>query len=472
MPTVLSSSPRLDQPVPAQVGVDEAETTDYDTLIIGAGVAGLAAGRMLAAAGRRVAILEARERLGGRIFTRHLNAAGRTSILPVELGAEFIHGLPEETWALVREAGLATFELKGSRFTMMNGRLEKEDERLDAAFEVLRKLMTWAPDRPGPADMTFAEYLRVAKVDTPQEGAAAAYVEGFNAADRDVIGIAALAKQQSAEDAIQGDRVFRVRAGYDAIPHVLAAGIAKAGCPIFLKRNVERITWRPGAMTASGTDERNRKFTLQGHRAIVTLPLGVLQAGVVDFEPRPGEVVSQARRLRMGAALRVTLVFRSRFWREGALKELQQLSFLFTPNRVPTTWWTAMPNRAPMLTGWIGGPAATEFQAKIRASADPDILPLECLRVLSSAFGISDTAIRRLLISWHSHDWDADEFARGAYSYVPAGALDAPDKLTEPVAGTLYFAGEHTDTVGDWGTVHGALRSGLRAARQVLATAP
>jgi monoamine oxidase len=93
----------------------------------------------------------------------------------------------------------------------------------------------------------------------------------------------------------------------------------------------------------------------------------------------------------------------------------------------------------------------------------------EWLRILSKAFGVCTTALQRLLVSWHTHDWEADEFARGAYSYVPAGALDAPAKLTVPVADTLYFAGEHTDTVGDWGTVHGALRSGLRAARQILA---
>jgi len=448
----------------------------YDTLIIGAGVAGLAAGRALAAAGRRVAILEARGRVGGRIFTRRLGAKAEGQ-LPVELGAEFIHGLPVETWALVREARLATFELEGFQLAMGSG-LKKQDERQDAAFEVLRSLKTWGSKQSGPADMTFAEYLRIARIDTAQAETAARYVEGFNAADQHVIGIAALAKQQSGEDAVQGDRIVRVQAGYEAIPRALAAGLARSGCPIFLKRKVQRISWSSGAATASGIDEHNGKFMLQSRRAIVTLPLGVLQAGLVDFEPKPAEVIAQALRVRMGSVVRVTLVFSSRFWGEGAVttvsprlrKEFQQLSFLFTPQGVPATWWTAMPNPAPMLTGWIGGPRAAEFQARIRASADPDIALQECLRVLSTALAISTTELRRLLVSWHTHDWDADEFARGAYSYVPAGALDAPDKLAVPVAKTLYFAGEHTDTAGDWGTVHGALRSGLRAACQVLAT--
>ncbi|HEV7613883.1 MAG TPA: NAD(P)/FAD-dependent oxidoreductase [Steroidobacteraceae bacterium] len=458
---------------------DAATADSFDTLIIGAGAAGLAAARLLAGAGRRVAVVEARDRIGGRIFTRHIEDPLSSESVPIELGAEFIHGLPGETWALVHEGHLATVELEGSRLVMRKGRLQKQDGRLDAAFEVLRKLETWAPTPSGTGDMTFAEFLQTAKIDGAQAETAAEYVEGFNAADRDVIGVAALAKQQKAEDAIHGDRIFRVQAGYDLIPQLLASGMGDASCPVFLKRKVDRIAWSSGSVTASGTDDRNRRFTLRGLDAIITLPLSVLQAGAVDFEPEPSDVISQARRLRMGAALRATLVFRSRFWREGALtsgssglkKELERLSFLFTPQRVPATWWTAMPNPAPVLTGWVGGPRAAELQARVRDSADPDLLLRECLSVLATAFGRSEIELRRLLVSWHSHDWDADELALGAYSYVPAGALDAAQKLSIPVRETLYFAGEHTDIVGEWGTVHGALRSGLRAARQILATA-
>jgi monoamine oxidase len=286
--------------------------------------------------------------------------------------------LPEETWALVREAHIATYELKGSRLTMAAGRLETQDPAQNSGFDVLRELKIWARTQTSLRDMTFAQYLRLAQIDAPQAEAAAAYVEGFNAADQHVIGIAALAKQQSAEDAHQGDRIFRIPAGYETIPHLLAAGIANAGCPVFLNHKVERVVWSPGSVAVSGTDDQHRKFTIEGRRAIVTLPLGVLQAGVVDFEPIPSEVMSQAVRMRMGAVLRVILVFRSRFWREdtwaigdGKLKkELRRLSFLFTPQQVPATWWTPMPHRAPMLTGWVGGPGASRIQETLSAS-DP-----------------------------------------------------------------------------------------------------
>jgi monoamine oxidase len=127
-----------------------------------------------------------------------------------------------------------------------------------------------------------------------------------------------------------------------------------------------------------------------------------------------------------------------------------------------------MPEDSPIITGWVGGPKAEILQRGLPAGGDSDILLAAWLRTLSMAFGMTEPALARRLTSWHAHDWSADEHARGAYSYVPAHALDAPGQMAVPVAGTLYFAGEHTDTSGQWGTVHGALRSGKRAAAQVL----
>jgi monoamine oxidase len=82
-------------------------------------------------------------------------------------------------------------------------------------------------------------------------------------------------------------------------------------------------------------------------------------------------------------------------------------------------------------------------------------------------FQLSEQSVRDALMATHRHDWQLDPFSRGAYSYVLVGALDAPAKMAQPEAGTLFFAGEHTDTTGNWGTVHAALRTGLRAAEQV-----
>jgi monoamine oxidase len=426
----------------------------------------------LASAGQRVAILEARHRIGGRIFTHRAKMPGHGD-LAVELGAEFIHGLPAETWDLVNEGHLATVELQGSQLSFVHGSLQRSDATHDAASDVLQGLKRWTQERPA-SDMTFADYLTWAGIEAADGAAAADYVEGFNAADRSVIGAAALAKQQSAEDEIQGERLFHVRDGYDRIPLIMVRALRQLGVPILLNRRARHVTWREGSVSIQTAASAGG--TVQAKRAVITLPLGVLQTGSMGFSPQPTALLTHAARMRMGAVTRVTLVFRSRFWRDDDLlvtrseldADLRFLSFLFTPQLTPAVWWTAMPQQTPVITGWVGGPKAESWQNRLRTSGDPDPLLTESLRTLSAAFGISEESLRKELMSWHAHDWSADEHSRGAYSYAPAGALDASDKMSIPVAGTLYFAGEHTDTTGHWGTVHGAIRSGLRAARQVL----
>ena len=94
----------------------------------------------------------------------------------------------------------------------------------------------------------------------------------------------------------------------------------------------------------------------------------------------------------------------------------------------------------------------------------------EAVHALSRIFKIENRTILRSAVAGHTHDWMNDPFSGGAYSYTPVGAVDMPNGLAKPLAGTLFFAGEATDSDGDQGTVHGALRSGYEAARAVLAT--
>jgi monoamine oxidase len=182
----------------------------------------------------------------------------------------------------------------------------------------------------------------------------------------------------------------------------------------------------------------------------------------------------------MGCAVRVVLVFSSRFWRDAARRaqrpdiadRLAQLGFLFMPGETPATCWTPHPDPSPVLTAWAGGPKAEAWQRAIAASLSPDAALKACLDTLARAFATPVAEVEQLLVAWYTHDWLHDDYARGAYSYVPAGALDAPAHLTQPVDGTLFFAGEHTDLEGHWGTVHAALASGARAAEAVLGSRP
>jgi len=445
------------------------EQPDYDTLIIGAGVAGLAAGRALVGAARSVAILEARDHVGGRISTARIAVAGADVPVAVELGAEFVHGLPQETWSLLQEAGLATYELSGEHVRATGDRLEPVDHDSEGGGDVLHDMVRWAEAQSRARDASFNEFLQAEGIAGRAALRAVQYVEGFNAADSNVISVAALARQQRAEDSIAGDRLFRLRNGYASLPAFLAAQFEQAGGRVLLNRIVRRIAWRRGSVNVHSVTADGQELRVQARRAVVTVPLGVLQAESIEFMPAPGQALSHAARMAMGPVVRMTLVFSGRFWRTGG--DLDQLSFLFSDDELPATWWTAAPETAATITGWVGGARnVAALQARIGARGGEDALLRQCLESLARIFGLPRGQLREMLVGWYTHDWQADEFARGAYSYVPKNALNASDRMAEPIEDTLYFAGEHTDLSGHWGTVHGALRSGMRAAEQIRAT--
>ena len=436
-------------------------SAQYDVLIIGAGAAGLNAGRLLAEAGRRVAILEARNRIGGRIWTEPVSLGDSPLPLSVELGAEFVHGLPPETWSLIRQAGLSTFEMDGSPFWFDGSRLMETNEQRGAAEGVIEEMMRWAQRQPHGSDMSFAEYLKGQALDPLTARAASNYVEGFNAADQRRISVASLAKQQAAEDAIDADRLFRLEAGYAALPNLLAERFVAAGGTLILGAPVKKIAWNRGAVSVQ-TATADGDLLHHSSQAVITVPLGVLQAQTIEFVPRPTEVLLQANRLGMGAVVRLTLVFKRKFWDP-------QMSFLLAPGESPPTWWTLAPHEAPLLTAWAGGTKAALLLKHITADGDASALCDLSLSTLAKMFALPLPDVRQMLSSWHMHNWQSDEYARGAYSYVLVGALDAPEKMRIPVEDTLFFAGEHTDVSGHWGTVHAALAAGGSVAEQIIA---
>lgn len=427
----------------------EREPGQVDVVVVGAGMAGLTCARALLERGMRVLVLEARDRVGGRIATVH-----PPDTEAVELGAEFVHGRPAELIALIAEAGCEMYEREGTQLCFENGSLEECGEEMEDAFEPLEKLKDFTGN-----DVSFAAYVDCEEISEEERVAATGYVEGFNAADAHDASVRALGIQQVAEDEIEGDRVFRVRGGYDQLPEYLARRVRELGGELRLQAPVRSVQWKQGRVEVTTDTE-----TLVAPRAVVTLPLGVLLRGGVRFAPEPVEVMTAAKAMRMGEVCRFTMTFRTRFWESLKPKpDVRELSFLFTFTELPRVWWTPHPEPSAMLTGWVGGPSAATLLGR-----SSEQLGVEACSVLGRIFGVGEEFVSKEMTGCYAHGWSGDEFARGSYSYVAVGGAEASVLMSEPVMNTLYFAGEHTDVTGHWGTVHGAIRSGFRASEQVL----
>src|SRR5262249_5125629 len=156
--------------------------------------------------------------------------------------------------------------------------------------------------------------------------------------------------------------------------------------------------------------------------------------------------------IRMGAVIRITLVFRERFWNRiepQAGRTLEGLSFLLSPDDLFPTWWTTMPEKQPIITGWSPASHADRLSGR-----DVAYVTTKAVDTLARLLQVSKKDVEGRLVAAHTHDWQSDPFSLGAYSYVKVGGADAPRQLGQPIDNTLFFAGEATDLSGHTGTVH------------------
>jgi monoamine oxidase len=432
-----------------------------DVIIIGAGVAGLTAARLLADAGLHVLVLEARDRVGGRVWTLHVPSGA-----PVELGAEFIAGRAPVTFDLVRSANLDVFEFSGPQWIQADGKLQRCENCFALTESVLQKMDDRGPDR------SFARYL-----EDCYHGEDAAklwgleYIEGFQGALAERISVHSLVRSRRAQQEMEGDRSFRFPLGHDTLLRAMTDALPRNLVNFRLSTVVREVRWAERHVSIEA-QMGSEAFEFSAPRAIVTLPLGVMQAphdapGAVRFDPELEEKASALALLYMGQTIRVSLVFNQPWWEQAAASgygpgALCDMSIVYSHQEWFPTWWTPVAS-APILTGW-----AASRRGERLSGRSGQFVRDKALDSLASIFEIPRVTLETMLESWHVHDWQSDPYSRGSYSYVGVGGEGKQSELAAPLAGTLFFAGEATDTAGHHGTVHGAIASGERAAREVL----
>lgn len=415
-------------------------------LIVGAGAAGLMAGRNLARAGKRVTILEARDRCGGRIFTLPEEEFGYAA----EGGAEFVHGEAPVTRGLLREAGLSLAPMAGTRWSGRNGVFAPDGPRYphaDRLHQVLRDLTT---------DLPIAEFLetRFAGAQYSElRRAITRMVEGYDAADPRRASTLALRDEWMGEGQRQGGRIVE---GYGALIAFLVEACRHHGAVIHLGAAVASLDEGSGWIGATCRDGA----VFEADAAILTLPLPLLTEIALPATARAK--AASCADIGYGNVVKILLRFGTRFWTDRAGDNLADLSFLFSDAKIPT-WWTQHPAGHPVLTGWYAGPKAEDV-----ARLDANELVEMGLASLAEIFALPHDRLRHDLVASRAINWGSDLFARGAYSYATPKTREAQAALQKPDGDAVFFSGEALYAGPDMGTVEAALASGRDTAQTVL----
>jgi monoamine oxidase len=418
--------------------------------VIGAGAAGLMAACELARAGKQVTVLEARDRLGGRIWPLPQAEFGYIA----EGGAEFVHGAAPVTRAVMREAGLALAPRRGTRWSTRSGTLAPAEPVMPHAERFYEALLAVEADLPVAA---FLEaHFAAPRYDELRRWVTRT-VEGYDAADPHRFSTLALREEWLARD--DGEH-GRVRDGYGALIAYLAAECRRHGAAIRLGAEVTAIDESGGRLAVRCTGG----VAIDVDAAILAVPLPLLSE--IALPPSARERAASAADIGFGNVVKLLLRFAVPWWSDSGGRNLADLSFLLSNAPVPT-WWTQYPDPYPVLTGWLAGPKA----AAVSSLAEDAIVEIG-LASLAGIFGLPAERLRAMLVASRAIDWGRDRFARGAYSYATPETRAALAVLGRPDSDGVFFSGEALYAGVDIGTVEAALASGRETARAILRDVP
>jgi monoamine oxidase len=402
--------------------------------------------RELGRAGRRVTILEARDRCGGRICPLPTAQFG----YPAEGGAEFVHGEAPITQSLLREARLALLPIRGKRWTVNDGSSSRRSPNAHEAqlHQALQELKV---------DLPVAEFLKrnfAGPEYSRLQHSMERIVESYDAADPSRASTLALREEWMNVGRAEQARIV---GGYGALIEFLAGECQKQGSLIYLGTEVSAVEVADQHILVRCSNGA----TYPADAVVLTVSLPILQEIALPVEAR--RKAAAAAHIGFGNVIKILLRFETRWWTENDRRGLSDLTFLFSDAQIPV-WWTQDPAEQPVLTGWLGGP---KTQALAHLTQD-ELIGIG-LASLAGIFAVSPDYQKRMLATAWAMNWANDPFARGAYSYATPETREAQTKLVGSKYGPILFSGEAVYRGPDMGTVEAALASGLNTAQTILA---
>lgn len=423
------------------------QSTTWDAIVIGAGAAGLGAARVLADAGKSVLVLEARNRIGGRMWT------DRTSMsIPFERGAELVHGSTVSTWGLIDQLGLQTH-----RQTTVYGRLAPQTPWVNGFDFESWHFPLGAPSYPnglpeptaGETAQHWLDRVGIVRANYPIMLAAIEVdAEQFDVlpakAAHEAVKTALKLVDRSGPMPPQEYGDYRVIGGYDQVLQPLAAGI-----PLVLNARVHTVEHAPGHVEVHSTQGSYSAKSL-----IVALPGGVLKHGDVVFDPPlPPAQRNAFQEIDYLPVFKAILEFAHPVLPPGhAIPPAWDIMTTFSKN--PPSLWNGSVGTpgygGELVVAWMTGGKAQELldlpESQRFAAA------LDNIRTATGDQGLQ-------YVNASTYDWSKDEFARGAYSE----RFTRGTQLAAPVNSTVFWAGMVTSTIA-W-----SRDTGVSAANDVLA---
>jgi monoamine oxidase len=421
----------------------------FDVVVVGAGAAGLMAAWELVQTGKRTAVIEAKDYVGGRIHTIQDDKFE----LPVELGAEFVHGDLELTKMLLKKAGVETYEVKGDIWQNEDKSLEEQNDFIED-YSALNKKFKEVKEDISVAEF-FEKHLQ-GKAFEELRFSLKNYVEGYYAADINKASTFALRDELTNSD----DEQYRVEGGYIKLVDYLYQQCKQIGVAFFLSQPVKEIQWKKNEVSVITTNQ-----DIKATKILVTVPIGVLQSETIQFSPAIPATIDASKKLGFGPVIKTLLQFDEPFWKNKDFtkgKDLDKVSFIFSKAVIPT-WWTYHPKHVAMLTGWSGGPHTNDIK---NLSGKETVQ--KAMESLSEIFSVDVAQLQQKLKAWHVANWVDDHYSCGGYSYDVVNGSTFKQTIKTPIEQTIYFAGEGLYDGAEIGTVEAALYTGRETAHQMI----